>query len=343
MTIAHPVFVPIERGRYTAKGSSLSMQATVPESDCRVLEHSAGSGIGSLTVKERKDWNAALWALLFLGPNLILFLIFTAYPVFYGLYISFYNYSILKPKKWIGLENYTDFFNSPKTPDLIWRSIYYAVGTTIPVVFLPLIVAVLLTNAGAFTKPLRMIYILPIVTSPVAAAAVWKWLYAKDFGLINYGLSLIGVKPVDWLFSLTWSMPAVIIMSVWLLVPFNIILYTAGLQEVPRDLYDAAEVDGASSFQQFRSVTVPMITPTIFFVFLITMIGVLVGGFDVINVLTQGGPLQSTNVLIYDIYKNAFENFKMGYASAQAYVLFLGVLAITLFNWVLQKRWVHYS
>jgi multiple sugar transport system permease protein len=319
------------------------MQLPVTESEINALENPRFWRRNHHRVKEKKDWNAALWALLFLGPNLILFLIFTAYPVGYGIYISLYNYSVLKPKKWVGLDNYRDFINDPKTPDLIWRSIYYAVGTTIPVVVLPLVVAVLLTNAGVATKPFRMIYILPIVTSPVAAAAVWKWLYAKDFGLINYALSWIGVNPVDWLYSLTWSMPAVIVMSVWLLVPFNIILYTAGLQEVPRDLYDAAEVDGASSFQQFRTVTVPMITPTIFFVFLITMIGVLVGGFDVINVLTQGGPLQATNVLIYDIYKNAFENFKMGYASAQAYVLFLGVLAVTLFNWILQKRWVHYS
>lgn len=319
------------------------MQLSATESEIDALEHARFRHRSRTRVKEKKDWNAALWALVFLGPNLILFLIFTAYPVAYGLYISLYDYSILKPKEWVGTENYVDFFQSPKTPDLIWRSIYYAVGTTLPVVILPLIIAVLLTNAGAATKPLRMIYILPIVTSPVAAAAVWKWLYAKDFGIINYGLSLVGMKPIDWLFSLTWSMPAVILMSIWLLVPFNVILYTAGLQEVPRDLYDAAAVDGASSFQQFRTVTVPMITPTIFFVFLITMIGVLVGGFDVINVLTQGGPLQATNILIYDIYKNAFENFKMGYASAQAYILFLGVLAVTLFNWVLQKRWVHYS
>lgn len=319
------------------------MQLPATESEITTLENPRFWRRNRYNVKERKDWKAGLWALFFLGPNLILFLVFTAYPVWYGLYISLYNYSILKPKKWVGLGNYEKFIHDPKTPDLIWRSIYYAVGTTIPVVVLPLIVAVLITKSGILTKPFRMIYILPIVTSPVAAAAVWKWLYAKDFGLINYALSLIGVKPVDWLYNLTWSMPAVIVMSVWLLIPFNIILYTAGLQEVPGDLYDAAAVDGASSFQQFRSVTVPMITPTIFFVFLITMIGVLVGGFDVINVLTQGGPLQKTNILIYDIYKNAFENFKMGYASAQAYILFLGVLAVTLFNWVLQKRWVHYA
>ncbi len=294
-------------------------------------------------IKEKKDWKAGLWALFFLGPNLILFLVFTAYPVGFGLYISFYNYSILKPKKWVGLQNYDRFIHDPRTPDLIWRSIYYAVGATVPAVVLPLVIAVLLTNAGITTKFFRTLYILPIVTSAVAAAAVWKWLYAKDFGLINYGLRLAGSEPVDWLFSLRWAMPAVVVMTVWLLIPFNVILYTAGLQEVPRDLYDAAAVDGASSFQQFRSITIPLITPTMFFVLLITMIGVLVGGFDIINVLTQGGPLRATDVLIYDIYKNAFENFRMGYASAEAYVLFMSILIVTLVNWVLQKRWVHYA
>lgn len=294
-------------------------------------------------IKEKKDWKAGLWALLFLGPNLILFLIFTAYPVGYGLYISLYNYSILKPKRWVGLANYDRFIHHPDTPDLIKRSIYYAVGATVPAVVLPLVIAVLLTNAGAATRFFRGLYILPIVTSPVAAAAVWKWMYAKDFGLINYGLRRVGGQPVEWLFNLTWAMPAVIVMTIWLLLPFNTILYTAGLQEVPRDLYDAAAVDGASKLQQFWSITIPLITPTTFFVLLITMINVLVGGFDVINVLTQGGPLHATDVLIYDIYENAFKNFRMGYASAEAYVLFAAVLVVTLFNWALQKRWVHYA
>ena len=272
-----------------------------------------------------------------------MFLIFTAYPVGYGLYISLYNYSVLKPKKWVGLDNYDRFIHHPQTPDLIKRSIYYAVGATVPSVILPLIIAVLLANAGVTTRLFRGLYFLPIVTSPVAAAAVWKWMYAKDFGLINYGLRRVGGQPVDWLYNLDWAMPSVIVMSIWLLLPFNTILYTAGLQEVPRDLYDAAAVDGASKIQQFWGITIPLITPTTFFVLLITIINVLVGGFDVINVLTQGGPLRSTDVLIYDIYQNAFENFRMGYASAEAYVLFLAILLVTLFNWVLQKRWVHYS
>ncbi len=292
--------------------------------------------------KEKKDWRAGLWALLFLGPNLILFLVFTAYPVAYGFYLSFFKYSVLTPAKYIGIENYTSFFQDPLSATLVKNSLYFAFGAIIPSMILPLVIAVLLNNAVRGKKLWRGIYFLPLVTSPVAAAAVWKWMYAKDFGLINYGLRQIGLQPIDWLFSLDWAMPAVIIMTVWLLLPFNIILYTAGLQEIPRDYYEAAQLDGSSGWQQFRHITIPLITPTTFFVGLTTMIGVLFGGFDTINVLTQGGPLDSTNVLIYDIYQNAFQYFRMGYASAEAYMLFVFVFVFTTLNWIFQRKWVHY-
>lgn len=291
---------------------------------------------------QKKDWKAGLWALLFLGPNLALFLAFTAYPVAYGLYLSFFKYKGIGPMTYIGLDNYENFFRDDLTWKLIKNSLYYAIGATIPAVVLPLIVAVLLSRAGSLTRVFRSFYFLPLVTSPVAAAAVWKWMYAKDFGLINYALRKAGGQPIDWLFNLDWAMPAVIVMSVWLLLPFNTILYTAGLQEIPRDFYDAAAIDGSSTFQQFRHITVPLITPTTFFVLLITIIGVLVGGFDTINVLTQGGPLDATNILIYDIYQNAFQYFRMGYASAQAYMLFIAVFIVTMLNWLLQRKWVHY-
>jgi multiple sugar transport system permease protein len=293
--------------------------------------------------RSSKDWRSMLWALLFLGPNLVLFLMFMAYPVAYGFYLSFFQYSVVAPAEWVGIQNYTSFFQDPFTSVLVKNSLYYAVGAIIPSLVLPLFVAVLLNNAGGLKKLWRGLYFLPLVTSPVAAAAVWKWMYAKDFGLINYGLRSFGGTPVDWLFNLDWAMPAIIIMTVWLLMPINVIFYTAGLQEIPRDYYDAASLDGASAWQQFRHITVPLITPTTFFVLLTTMIGVLFGGFDVINVMTQGGPLNATNILIYDIYQNAFQYFRMGYASAQAYILFVFVFLLTVVNWLLQKRWVHYS
>lgn len=325
-------------------GRRAAMQTTeIPGTQSAVRGGKQLLGRNRVRSKPKNDWRSGLWALLFLGPNLILFLVFMAYPVAYGLYLSFFSYNIITPAEWVGLQNYKSFFQDPLTGTLVTNSLYYAFGAIIPSLILPLCIAVLLNHAGSFTTTWRGLYFLPLVTSPVAAAAVWKWMYAKDYGLINYGLRIVGGKPIDWLFSLNWAMPAIIIMTIWLLLPINTIFYTAGLQEIPRDYYDAASLDGASSWHQFLHITIPLITPTTFFVLLTTMLGVLFGGFDVINVMTQGGPLDATNILIYDIYRNAFQYFRMGYASAEAYILFIVVFLFTMVNWAFQKRWVHYS
>jgi multiple sugar transport system permease protein len=268
---------------------------------------------------------------------------FFAYPIVYGLYMSFFDWKVLTPARFIGFDNYDRFFRDDLTPTLLRNSVYYIVGCTVPLIVLALLCATLL-NAVVYARHFwRGLYFLPLVTSPVAAAAVWKWLYAKDQGLISYGLAQVGVERIDWLYNTRWAMPSVIVMTVWQLLPFNTILYLAGLQEIPRHLYDAAAVDGASGWRQFRDITVPLITPTTFFVLLITTFSLLFGSFDIINVMTQGGPLDSTNILIYNIYQNAFQYFRMGYASAQAYLLFLVVFCLTIANWRLQKRWVHYQ
>jgi multiple sugar transport system permease protein len=283
------------------------------------------------------------WAVLFLAPSVILFAVFMVYPIVFGLYMSFQDWKVLTPAEWVGFGNYIDFFRDPLTPTLLWNSLFYIVGATVPLIALALLCAVLLNKVVRARYVWRGIYFLPLVTSPVAAAAVWKWLYAKDQGLINFGLTQIGLPRIDWLYDTRWAMPAVIVMTVWKLLPFNTILYLAGLQEIPGHLYDAAEVDGASAWRKFRDITVPMVTPTTFFVLVITLLNLLFGGFDIINVMTQGGPLDSTNIFIYNIYQNAFQFFRMGYASAQAYVLFVVVFLLTVLNWRLQKRWVHYE
>lgn len=287
-----------------------------------------------------RDWP---WALLFLAPNMILFLLFFGYPVVFGLYISFFNWKIVGKKHWIGIQNYVDIVRDDLTPKLLVNSLYYVVGTTVPLIVISLVIATML-NQVVFGKYVwRGIYFLPLVSSPVAAAAVWKWLYAKDQGLINYGMVKLGIDRIDWLYNTRWALPALIAMTIWQLLPFNTIIYIAGLQEVPRSLYDAAAVDGANGWRQFRDITIPMVTPTTFFVIMISLFNLLFGAFDIINVMTQGGPLNSTNVFVYNIYENAFKNFKMGYASAQAYLLFLVVFVMTIGNWALQKRWVHYE
>jgi multiple sugar transport system permease protein len=284
-----------------------------------------------------------LWAVLFLAPNLILFAVFMVFPVVFGLYMSLQDWKVLTPAEWVGFGNYVAFFQDPLTPTLFRNSLSYIVGATVPLIALSLLCAVLLNKVVHGRYAWRGVYFLPLVTSPVAAAAVWKWLYAKDQGLINYGLAQIGLPRIDWLYDTRWAMPAVVVMTIWKLLPFNTILYLAGLQEIPGHLYDAAEVDGASTWRKFRDITVPLVTPTTFFVLLITFLNLLFGAFDIINVMTQGGPLDSTNVFIYNIYQNAFQFFRMGYASAQAYVLFVVVFLLTLLNWRLQKRWVYYE
>jgi multiple sugar transport system permease protein len=180
------------------------------------------------------------------------------------------------------------------------------------------------------------------VTSAVATAVVFKWIYARQFGPLNQLVGLFGIPRQDWLFDERLVLPALVLTAIWHRVPLNIIFYLAALQGVPRTLYEAARIDGANAWQQFRYVTWPMVTPTTFFVLIVTTISLLLGAFDMINVMTQGGPLDASNVLVFNIWRTAFVNFQMGYASAMSYVLFLVVLAFTVAQWILQRRWVHY-
>ena len=173
-------------------------------------------------------------------------------------------------------------------------------------------------------------------------STIFKWIYAKDFGTINQIIGLFGIPRQDWLFDEKLVIPALIVVSVWHRVPLNIILYLAALQSVPRTLYEAAWIDGAERWQQFRHVTWPMVTPTTFFVLIITVISLTVGGFDQVSVMTQGNPLNASNIMVFNIWRTAFVYFQMGYASAMAYILFVVVLLFTAVQWWLQRRWVHY-
>jgi len=290
---------------------------------------------GLRTVR-RQDW---LWAVLFLGPNLALFGLFMAWPVAYGFWISLHKWDFITQPEWRGLDNYRYVFEDPLTPTLIKNTIYYVGGCTIPLIAVALGTAVLLNAVSRFKVVWRGIYFLPLVMSSVAAAVVWNWLYARDAGLINFGLSKVGIGSTDWLFNTDWAMPAVVLMTVWKLLPFNTILFLAGLQEIPVHLYEAAEIDGASPWRRFRDITLPLITPTTFFVLLITLFGLLFGSFDIINVMTQGGPLQSTVSVLYFMYEEGFKWWNLGRASAVAFLLFLLLFQVTLLQlWIARRR-----
>lgn len=290
---------------------------------------------------------------LFILPNFIGFFAFTLGPVIASLTLSFTNWDILTPAKFVGFENFIHLLKVEKTVEgwkatdfyfwyALWNTVFYMFF--IPVSMgLSLILALLLNRRLRGVTVFRTIYFLPTVCSGVAIAILWRWLYNPDFGLINYLLGKIGIKGPPWLASTKWAKPAIAIMGLWAGVGgYNCVLYLAALQGVPRDLYDAAAVDGANPWQRFRYVTWPSISPTTFFIFVMSVIGGFQGGFMQAYIMTGGGPAFSTTTIDYYIYNNAYEWFKMGYASSIAWVLFFMVFIVTLINWKYGQKAVQY-
>jgi multiple sugar transport system permease protein len=209
-------------------------------------------------------------------------------------------------------------------------------------VLLSLFFAVLLNARLKGITVFRWLYFLPLVTSAVATALVWLWIFSGNYGLVNIVFGFLLAQPRDWLLDGQTVLHALSFMSIWRSLPVNIILFLAALQEVSPDLYEAAEIDGANQVAQFRFVTWPSVTPMTFLVLTLQIIQSFFSAFDLVAVLTQGGPVNASNVIVYFIYEQAFRFFQFGYASAIALLLFVAVLLITVVQWRLQKYWVHY-
>lgn len=270
----------------------------------------------------------------FLGPPIILLFIFMLIPIFVSLFISFTDFDVYAMYDWInasfiGLQNYGELMQDP----LFWRALLntlYALVVAMPLtVILSLSFAALINREGTYLKNFfKVSFYLPSITNTVAIAIVWAWMLNPDYGLINWFLGLFGIQGPNWLGDPAWAMPSVIMLVVWKAVGYNIILFTAGLQNIPDYLYEAAELDGATRFQQFLYVTVPSLRPTIFFVTVMTVIGYL-QLFEEPYMLTAGGPLNSTLSIVLYLYRQGFRFFKLGYASSIAFVLFLMIFALT--------------
>jgi multiple sugar transport system permease protein len=276
------------------------------------------------------------------GPVIIAFLVFNLYPMALGLYLSFTKWDILSPPTFNGLNNWADLLKD----DLLWRALlqtlYYAVASVAGATALSIALAVALNQRLKSIGFYRTFFFLPAVTSLVAIAMVWRWIYNTEFGVLNAFLGSLGINPVNWLGDPVLAMPAVILMSIWRSAGFNTVLFLAGLQGVPQEYYEAAEIDGASRWDRFVHITLPLISPTTFFV----VVNGLIGSwqvFDQVYILTRGGPLLSTVTVVYLIYSNGFEWYKTGYAAAMAYGLFLIIIALTAIQFRLQKRWVFYN
>ncbi|HSQ75411.1 MAG TPA: sugar ABC transporter permease [Bacteroidota bacterium] len=280
----------------------------------------------------------------FLAPALTAIGLFFFVPVLAALVLSFTDFDIyalgnFSVARFVGLRNYVQIVNDP----LFWKALkntlyFLLVGG--PLSIAVSLGAALLLNAKLVRwKPLfRFVYFAPVVTTLVAVAVVWRFIYHPRFGLLNYALGFIGVNPIDWLGDPNWAMPAMILLAVWKNFGYNMIIFIAGLQNIPVQLYEAASIDGAGFWQRFRSVTLPLLAPTTVFITIITMIGYF-QFFAEPYVMTQGGPLNSTLSIVLLMYQQGFRWWSMGYAAAIAFVLFLFILiGSALQTWLQQRR-----
>lgn len=293
-----------------------------------------------MKTKSRLARKQNFYGYLFILPAFLIIGIFSLYPIINGLFLSFCSWDGLGEVKFNGIENYIAMCSDEVFGTALLNTLIFVVGTVPAIVVLSLLFAYLLNQKIVGKKLFRSIYFLPSVTSGVAIAMIWKWIFNDTTGLLNSFLYFLGLDPVNWITSSQFSLLSVMIMSVWKSLGTNIIIMLAALQGVPRDLYEAAGMDTKSGFQKLIHITVPMISPTIFLIMVMSVINAF-QAFDQVLALTAGGPGNSSMVVVLYIYNQAFKNFNMGYASTLAYALFLIILAVTVIQWYGKKRWVY--
>lgn len=279
---------------------------------------------------------------LFVAPLILGLIVFTYGPVLAAFVLSFTKGDYISTPKWIGLDNYANLLDDK----LFWKSmqntLYYVAGVVPAGMALSLLLALAMNQKLRGIIFFRSIFFLPTISSSVAISLMWLWIYNPEFGALNFLLDQVGIKGPAWLSSPEWAMPAVMIMAVWRGLGYNMLIYLAGLQGIPEIYYEAAEIDGAGSWAKFWNITLPLLSPTNFMLLILGLIGAF-QVFEYTYVMTAGGPVYSTLTLVLHVYNNAFRNFQMGYASALAYVVFFILLILTMIQFWLQRRWVHYE
>lgn len=291
-------------------------------------------------LRKNKQIDRAITGYMFILPNATGFVIFTLFPVVASLLLAFCDWDILSPIKYVGLNNFKELIRDRDFWYYLYNTIFLMLGIPFGMAF-SLILAILLNQKLKGIVIFRTIYFLPVVSSTVAVAMIWRWIYNPDFGLLNMFLSEIGFKVTPkWLSSIIWSKPAIMLMGTWNGAGYNMLLYLAALQGIPSELYEAADIDGASTWDKFRFITWPMLSFVNFFVLIMSIIG----GFQAFGsmfVLTGGGPAGSSTTVVYYIYNNAFRWFKMGYAAAISWALFIMIFGMTLVQWRMMEKKTH--
>lgn len=294
-----------------------------------------------ITKRKLKTWG---YAYAFIAPTLLGVLILNLWGVVQSIYYSFHEVKGFAAPKFIGIENYIRLFQDTE----VWislKNVFIYALITVPIgVAISLLLAVLLNVKIRGKSFFRCIYFLPVVSAPAAVALVWKWLYNNDFGLFNQILSLFGIQGPDWLGNPDMAMISVAIVGIWSMVGYNMILLLAGLQDIPGELYEASEIDGAGPFQKFIKITVPMVSPTLFFVIVTTIISAL-QEFDVIFMMFKPSSpaFKSVESIVYLFYRYTFTNYNKGYGSTIVVLLFAVIMILTAIQLKLQKKWVHYN
>jgi multiple sugar transport system permease protein len=282
------------------------------------------------------------WAAAFLAPTLVGLAVLSAGPILATLAISLTKWDLLTAPKLIGFDNYLALLTDDRFLKALRNTFFYTI-VSVPVgLTIALGLAIALNTKVRGIAFIRTAYFLPVVTSTIAIALVWQWIYSADSGLLNQILGVVGIPSQKWLNDPTLAMPAIIAMSIWQGLGVNVIIFLAGLQAIPSDLLDAASVDGAGSWARLRNVTLPLLTPAVFFTGVLSLIASF-QVFDQVFVLAKPRPTEATITVVYFIYENGFKFFKMGYASAASWILFLIVAVFTAVYFRSQNRWVHYQ
>ena len=284
----------------------------------------------------------AIAGYLFASPWFIGFILFTAYPIVASIYYSFTEYSILSEPYWIGLENYIEMFNWDPA---FWKSLgntFYYVAFSVPIgIIIGLGIALILNADIKGIAVYRTMYYMPSIVPIVASSILWSWMFNPNYGLLTLAVEALGLKAPAWLGDPRWAKPSLIIMSLWG-AGGGMIIYLAGLKNIPKTYYEAAELDGAGVWTRFWRITLPLLSPTLFF----QLVTGIIGSFQVFTqafIMTSGGPNDATLFYVLHLYRNAFQFWRMGYASGMAWVLFVIIMIFTLINLIGSRHWVHYE
>lgn len=288
-----------------------------------------------------------LWATLrpylYVSPATLIFILFFIYPILFLIYISFTSWNLISPEKeFVGVANYIELFRSADFRQVIGNTVVYTVLTVSLSLVLALFLALWLNRKGVLHGIIQGAIFSPYIISLVSVSLLWLWMMDPQFGLLNWVLSWFGLPPSPWLTDPNTAVYGLVLVSVWKVIGYNTLVFIAGLQSIPKEIYEAADLDGASFWQKLTRLTLPMLSPTLFFLLVINTINSF-QVFDTVQIMTQGGPVNSTNMLVYFIYENAFNFFKIGYASAAGVILLFMIGLLTIFHFMFLAKRVHYQ